>query len=66
MRWVLDWLSHEPAYKEFYTQQMRRKDSLKRIQLKRISHQLGQRRRPLPDLQELIDSGRAMEAGALG
>ena len=63
VRWVLDWLAHEPAYKEFYTPEKRRKDNLKRLQLKRIAQQLGQRHRPLPDLQELIDTGRAMEAG---
>lgn len=63
VRWTLDWLACE--YKADYNPALLKKDGLKRIQLQRVSQQLGRRRRPLPDLQELIDSGRAMEAGAL-
>ena len=63
VRWTLDWLACE--YKADYNPELLKKDGLKRIQLQRVSQQLGRRRRPIPDLQELIDSGRAMEAGAL-
>ena len=34
-------------------------------QLREIKLQLGVRRRPLPDLQQLMDAGRALEAGKL-
>lgn len=63
VRWVLDWLKQDPVYKNSYTPEMLNEDSLKRVQLARLSRQLGRRRPPLPDLQQLIDDGRALAAG---
>lgn len=59
IKWVLEFLKGN----ESYTVDMLTRHTAQLSQLREINKQLGVRRRPLPDLQELIEAGRALEAG---
>ena len=63
VRKVLDWL--EASAGDTYTTEQRMRDVAQREQLRQISLQLGGRRRPIPDLDQLRAQGRALYAGKL-
>ena len=60
MLWVLDFLRDTQPYDD---ETKTARVAVMKNQLYNLGYQMGERRRPIPDLQTLIDDGRAMHAG---
>ena len=62
--WAMEFVRVSLAPRGTYTPVLTRRAELMELRLRQLGQALGERRRPLPDISQLMDEGKAMTAGA--
>lgn len=64
MLWAMEFVRVSLTPRGTYTPELTRRAQLMEQRIRQLGQALGERRRPLPDLSELMEQGKAMTAGA--